>query len=902
LRIGLFPFRWYSVGIMALSWYTEDLPIVYKELQTNEAGLRVEEATRRLKEDGPNTLPEVKPDGYQIIFLRQFQSPLIYLLLAASAAVFFLGEVADGSIILAVLLFNAIVGTIQEGKAQNTLHALKRYVETTATVVRDGTEISIPDYEVVRGDILVLREGEKVPSDARVIVANGLKLDEASLTGESEPVGKTAEVIHTQNLSVAEQKNMVFKGTNVVIGNGRAVVVTIGVNTVIGAIAKEISAIDTEIPLKANIRYLSRAIIVVVAVISIALFILGLIKGEEIVTIFATVISLAVSVIPEGLPIVITLVLATGVWRMSKRNALVKKLQAVEALGQARIIAVDKTGTITKNELVIREVWTDDKTFSISGIGYEPEGSFTLNSSIVDAANHPELLLVGKMAALSASARIFFSENEQRWRVTGDPTEAAIRVFGEKIGFKKDDSLREAPLVSEIPFDYRLKYHAAIFSTTEKDNVLVVSGAPEAVLARSTHIRRDGKNHPFGHDNQEDIKKIFAEMSNRGLRVVAIAMQEKFSESLSPETIEKLTFVGFFGMQDILRPEVAQAMERATAAGIRVVMITGDCTLTARAIAKEAGIWRECDEILTGVEMDEMSDDELKVRVANVSVFARVTPEHKLRIINAYKNRGEIIAMTGDGVNDAPSLVAADLGVAMGKIGTEVAKEAADIVLLDDNFGSIISAVEEGRSIYKTIKKVILYLFSTSLGEVLVITVALVLGYPLPLLAVQIIWLNFVTDGFLTVALAMEPKESGLLLGTFERPKKYFVDSLMTRRIVLMALPMMFGTLFLFQKYFETDIGKAWTISLTVLAVFQWFNAWNCRSESKSFFQMNFFSNTYLLVATVVVISLQMVAVYTPFFQRFLHTTPLGISEWLMIVPIAASIVAVEEIRKFLKS
>ena len=414
---------------MALSWYTEDLPIVYKELQTNEAGLRVEEATRRLKEDGPNTLPEVKPDGYQIIFLRQFQSPLIYLLLAASAAVFFLGEVADGSIILAVLLFNAIVGTIQEGKAQNTLHALKRYVETTATVVRDGTEISIPDYEVVRGDILVLREGEKVPSDARVIVANGLKLDEASLTGESEPVGKTAEVIHTQNLSVAEQKNMVFKGTNVVIGNGRAVVVTIGVNTVIGAIAKEISAIDTEIPLKANIRYLSRAIIVVVAVISIALFILGLIKGEEIVTIFATVISLAVSVIPEGLPIVITLVLATGVWRMSKRNALVKKLQAVEALGQARIIAVDKTGTITKNELVIREVWTDDKTFSISGIGYEPEGSFTLNSSIVDAANHPELLLVGKMAALSASARIFFSENEQRWRVTGDPTEAAIRVF-----------------------------------------------------------------------------------------------------------------------------------------------------------------------------------------------------------------------------------------------------------------------------------------------------------------------------------------------------------------------------------------------------------------------------------------------------------------------------------------
>jgi len=883
---------------MALSWYAEALPIVYKELQTNEAGLRADEAARRLKEDGPNILPEAKPDGYPIIFLRQFQSPLIYLLFAASAAVFLLGEVADGSIILAVLLFNSIVGTIQEGKAQNTLRALKRYVETTATVVRDGVEISIPDYEVVRGDILVLREGEKVPSDARILVANGLKLDEASLTGESEPISKTIEAIENTDLPVAEQKNMVFKGTNVVIGNGQAVVVATGVHTVIGTIAKEISAIDTEIPLKANIRYLSRAIIVVVGVISVMLSILGLIRGEKIVTIFATVVSLAVSVIPEGLPIVITLVLATGVWRMSKRNALVKKLQAVEALGQARVIAVDKTGTITKNELVVREIWTEGKMFSIGGVGYEPEGSVSFGGSVVDAANHPELLLVGKMAALSANARVFFSETEKRWRVTGDPTEAAIRVFGEKIGFKKDDLLRESPLASEIPFDYRLKYHATV-SSGEGGDFLIVSGAPEEVLAFSTHIRRNGHNHLMQLTDRTDLEDMFAKMSDRGLRVVAIAMREKFSEVLASPAIHDLSLVGFLGMQDILRPEVAEAMARASSAGIKVVMITGDHTLTARAIAKEAGMWREGDELLTGAMIDEISDDELKVRIAKVSVFARVTPEHKLRIINAYKKRGETIAMTGDGVNDAPSLVAADLGVAMGKIGTEVAKEAADIVLLDDNFGSIISAVEEGRSIYKTIKKVILYLFSTSLGEVLVITVALVLGYPLPLLAAQIIWLNFVTDGFLTVALAMEPKESGLLSGTFERPKKYLVDGLMARRMVLMALPMMLGTLFLFQMYAETDIVKAWTISLTTLAVFQWFNVWNCRFESTSFFKMNFFSNTYLLVATAVVISLQMVAIYTPFFQRFLHTVPLNLSEWMMIIVVATSIIWVEEVRKF---
>jgi Ca2+-transporting ATPase len=376
-------------------------------------------------------------------------------------------------------------------------------------------------------------------------------------------------------------------------------------------------------------------------------------------------------------------------------------------------------------------------------------------------------------------------------------------------------------------------------------------------------------------------------------------MREKFSSPLTQETVNGLTFVGFFGMQDILRPEVAEAMARATAAGIRVVMITGDYKLTARVIAREAGIWREGDELLTGTAIDKMSDSELVARVAGVSVFARVTPEHKLRIINAYKKRGEIVAMTGDGVNDAPSLVAADLGVAMGKIGTEVAKEAADIVLLDDNFGSIVSAVEEGRNIYKTIKKVILYLFSTSIGEALTIVGALALGYPLPLLAAQIIWLNFVTDGFLDVALAMEPKEPGLLSGAFERPKKYLVDGLMARRMVLMALPMMFGTLFLFSKYAETDIAKAWTISLTTLAVFQWFNAWNCRSESVSFFRTDFFSNAYLLAATAVVVLLQMLAVYAPLLQRVLHTVPLGLSEWLMILPVAASIIVVEEVRKF---
>lgn len=880
-----------------LLWHAETLSAIFENLQTDEAGLRAEEAARRLREDGPNVLPEAKPDGFAVIFLRQFRSPLIYVLLAASVAVFLLGEVADGTIILVVLLFNAIVGAIQEGRAQNTLRALKRYVETSATVVRDGVETVVPDAEVVRGDIIALREGERVPADARVVNARALKLDEAALTGESEPVGKTADALGARELPVAERRNMVFKGAAVVVGSGRAVVVATGEGTAIGSIARAVSAIDAEMPLKKDIRVLSRAIIAVTAAVSVALFLLGLARGESAAVIFATVVSLAVSIIPEGLPIVITLVLATGVWRMSKRNALVKRLQAVEALGQARIIAVDKTGTITKNELVVREAWTEGKTFALGGIGYEPKGDVALGGAVVDAANHPELLFVGKMAALGASARVFFSEAEQRWRVAGDPTEAALRVFGEKIGFKKDDLARECPAVAELPFDYRFKYHATACRTGE-DDLLIVSGAPEAVLALSTHVRRDGKNHPLHAAERKDLEDAFAEMSERGLRVVAVAARERFSGALAPEAVRDLSFVAFLGMQDALRPEAADAVSRARAAGVAVVMITGDHALTARAVARDAGIWQEGGELLSGAEIDEMSDAELSARVHAVSVFARVTPEHKLRIINAYKRRGEIVAMTGDGVNDAPSLVAADLGVAMGKIGTEVAKEAADIVLLDDDFGSIVSAIEEGRSIFQTVKKVILYLFSTSLGEALTIALALVLGYPLPLLASQIIWLNFVTDGFLDVALAMEPKERGLLSGAFGRSRRRLVDGRMARRMVVMALPMALGTLLLFQRYVDVDIAKAWTISLTTLAVFQWFNAWNCRSENVSLLRMNLISNAYLLAATALIVSLHLLAVYAPFFQHFLHTVPLAPSDWLAILPVAASIILAEEIRK----
>jgi len=887
-------------------FYQQTLSEVFKAFDSSEHGLSPEAVAKNVKQYGLNKLPDLKPDSLLKVFSRQFKSPLIYILLVACLIIFLMGDLVDGVVILLVLVFNAIVGTVQEGKAQNTLLALKKFIETRATVLRDGKEIIISDHDVVPGDIILLQEGEKVPADARVILSSNLKIDEASLTGESEPVEKFSEtILSDKDLPTTDQSNMVFRGTNVLVGNGRAIVVATALDTVIGKISKEISLVDTEMPLKKNIRYLSRLIIGTVLVFSVVLFILGIYTGQTAKEMFGTVVSLAVSIIPEGLPIVMTLVLATGVWRMSKQNALVKKLQAVESLGQARVIAVDKTGTITKNEMIVQQVYLPgseeaggDKMFMVGGVGYESKGDVHFNDKLIDPVNHPELIFASKVGILCANAQVIFSEKEKIWRVIGDPTEAAMLVLAQKFGFYKEDILHESPFVEEVPFDYKLKCHATVHQT-DKVKILSVAGAPEEILRVSDSIWLDGKAKKLSIEERKKLESVYIGMSEQGLRVIALAIDNNFTGSVKKEKIKDLSFVGFLGMKDALRPEVNSAMATAVSAGIKVIMITGDHIITAQAIAREAGIFKTGDIVLTGADIDNLSDEVLTGKLSKTSVFARVTPEHKLRIINLYKKRGEIVAMTGDGVNDAPSLVAADLGVAMGKIGTEVAKEAADIVLTDDNFGSIISAVEEGRSIYKTIKKVILYLFSTSWGEALTITGALLVGLPLPLLPAQIIWLNFVTDGFLDVSLAMEPKEEGLMKRNFERPKNYLLDKLMIQRMLVMSVPMMLGTLLLFSLYLDSGLIKAWTMALTTLAVFQWFNAWNCRHESRSIFQTNFWANKFLVIASVIVIGLQIFLVYNPFMQSVFKTTSLTILEWLLILVVSSSIIIVEEVRKF---
>ncbi len=881
-----------------MNFFSQTYLEVIQELNSSKSGLNSSEAQKRLTEYGSNTLPEGKQDNLLTIFIGQFKSPLIYILFIASLIVFIVEETkTDGFIILFVLIFNAVLGTIQEGKAQNTLLALKNIIESNATVLRNNKEVIIKDTDLVPGDILILNEGERIGADARVILSNNLQVDESSLTGESQPVHKITDALNNSKTLTSDQINMIFKGTHIVSGHGMAIVTATGLKTVIGKISKTISEIDSKIPLKAKIAHLSHMIVIGVMVLVVVLFLVGIATGKSVATMFIVVVSLTVSTVPEGLPIVMTLILAQGVWRMSKKNVLVKKLQAVEALGQAKIIAVDKTGTLTKNEMLVKRVYINDKIYNIGGIGYEPSGEVSINDNEINSSDHPDILFMGKIATLNANAKVMFSED--RIKIIGDPTEAALTVFGEKIGFYKNKLEQESVKLAEIPFDYAKKYHATIHNIDNQQFSTFI-GAPEVILEKCNKIWGLNNTHSaLSPEINTNLHNTLTKMSHDGLRMLACAIA-KHPLTSAPVTLneQSLIFVGFFGLTDSLRPEVYEAMHKAKAAGIKVVMITGDHKITATAIARNIGIYQDGDEILTGQEIDSLTDVELSKVITNVSVFARVSPEHKMHIIKAYQLNGNIVAMTGDGVNDAPSLVAADLGVSMGKIGTEVAKSASDLVLLDDNFGSIISAVEEGRNIYKTIKKVILFLFSTNLGEVITISVAIFLNFPLPLLATHIIWLNLVTDSFLDVGLAMDPKDSNLVNGSSPQNQKHLIDKHMFQRMLMMAITMSIGTLFIFIMFKDTDLLKAQTISLTVLAIFQWFNVWNCRSDTRSLLKTNPFSNKFLIGATFIVIILHLFAIYHPFMQKMLHTVPLTITEWLFIIPMGLAIIIVEEIRK----
>ncbi|MEX0672746.1 MAG: HAD-IC family P-type ATPase [Candidatus Paceibacterota bacterium] len=884
------------------AWYKLEASDALENLDVKEeAGLSDKEVVERRELYGANTLPEAATDTLLAIFIRQFKSPLIYLLMAAAGTVLALGEYIDGGIIVFILLFNAIVGTIQSYKAQNTLLALKKFAETSATVKRNGEEVVIKDEELVPGDIIILKEGEKVPADARIISSHNLHAKESALTGESEAISKHSDRIDESDLPLGDRRNMVYRGTSIVAGNAVAIVTSTGSATEIGRISQKVEKIDMEIPLQANIRRLSHVIVGIVLVLASGIVAYGTIVGQEFEHMFTLGVSVIVSAVPEGLPIVITLVLATGVWRMSKRNVLVKQLQAVEALGEADVVAVDKTGTITKNELTVQEVFSHGTHYTVDGFGFEPKGDITREGvPLADPKNDPHLHRAALVGTLASTANISYDTEKEFWSISGDPTEAALTVLAQKASLStRKELIQQHPLLDELPFESATKYHAMLHQMDSGEKMMVVVGAPEILLEKcDKHFEGDNAIE-LTEDAREKITGQINELSGNGYRVLAFAKHSLEKDSLSPDDISGLTFEGLYAMRDALRENVAESVATIEGAGVRMMMITGDHKITAQAIAKASGIYKDGDGIMEGVEIDNLSDSELAERVENVSVFARVSPDHKLRIIAAFKARGETIAMTGDGVNDALSLVSANLGVAMGKQGTEVAKEASDLVLMDDNISSIAAAIEEGRAIHQNIKKVTLFLFTTSLGEIFIIITALAVGLPVPITAAQIIWLNFVTDGFLDVALAMEPKEKNLLRRSFPKPSKWIVEGFMLQRMSIKAGTMVVGSLgmFVFALSHET-LPYAITVAVTTMAAFQWTKIWTCRSDYDSVFQESMAANKYLLGAFTLVIILHVSALYTPFLSNLLGFEPIAAMYWLMIIPVALSVIVVDEIWK----
>ncbi len=854
-----------------------------KILETSKNGLDKTEVEKRRKHYGINELAQEKDETLFLVFLRQFKDPFIYMLLAAGIIVGLLGEVTDTLTILAVLLVNAVIGSIQEGKAQNTLKALKKLVTTNATVIREGIEESVQDIELVPGDILILREGDKVSADARLLDGN-LGVSEAALTGESISVFKNTRVLKDET-EIFGQSNMVFRGTDITSGYATAVVTATGLRTEIGKITKTIPLNQTGIPLQKQIEVLSRRLLWFIGIFSVLLFVIGEIRGLGAVLMFKVAVSLAVSMIPEGLPVAITLVLADGVYRMSKQNALIRKPRAIESLGETTVLACDKTGTLTRNELQVEKVFCGGRVFTVIGEGYSPDAEITFEGDKIKNTLEPELQNSAVIAALCNKASVIYEEKEKRFRVLGDPTEGALVVFGNRLGLTKQTLLPHTKILSEIPFDYKKRFRAVAVKIGNSKSLLAV-GASEAILPLCG----------LEASEKEIIQRTIKEFSSLGLRVLAGAYKSDV-EVLPSGELPEMEFACVFGLSDSLHSEVPEMVSKLENAGIAVVLITGDNKITAEAIGRKAGILKGDGLVMTGDEISELPTSKIHSLLSKIKVFARITPEHKLKIIELYRKRGDTVAMTGDGVNDVPALVDADLGVSMGITGTSVAKEASDMILLDDKLSSIVAAVEEGRNIFKTIQKVLMYLFSTNAGEALTITLTLILGLPIPLLPVQIIWLNFITDGFMTVALGLEKKEDNLLLNK-PRNKEKLIGRSELKQIALHAIVIAIGSVLVFNYFYKSDLVHAYSVTLTLLSVFQWFRAWSSRDRNKSIFRTNPFGNPWLIGATLIVIGLQVAALYTPFFNRILKTTPISFNEWVAIILIASSIIWVEEIRK----
>jgi P-type Ca2+ transporter type 2C len=905
-----------------------------------EKGLTSDEVAQRLKTQGYNELTEKPRPGFLVMLLGQFNNFLVIILILAAVVSLLLGEIVDAVAIMVIVVLNSVVGVIQESKAEAALAALKKMAAPNAQVIRDGRQVTVPSRDLVPGDIVLLEAGNYVPADLRLIESVNLKVEEASLTGESVPVEKNSNVVLNKDIPLGDRKNSAFMSTLVTYGRGKGLVTGTGMHTQIGQIAEMIQSYEEEpTPLQLKLDQLAKVLGIACLSICGIIFVYGLLRDthigtifsdglmtylgnekKDIVELFMTAVSLAIAAIPEGLPAVVTICLAIGMQSMIRRHALIRKLPAVETLGCATVICSDKTGTLTQNEMTVVQAWAGGKRLKITGEGYAPAGQFMENGQPLDPVKDPGASLLLHGALLCNDAKLEESGEEhgvKSYRIIGDPTEGAMVVAAAKAGIWRDPAEKNLQRVEEIPFDserkrmstvHRRKDPSANFSFKCPSTVTFVKGAPDIVLDLCSHVYMDGQTVPISEKKKEEILEINKDMARQALRVLGVAYRpmEEIPNICNSQTVEAdLTFVGLMGMIDPARPEVKEAVKVARAAGLKSVMVTGDYKDTAEAIAREIGILTPGGKVLTGRELDQLSDEELSKIADKVDVCCRVSPAHKTKIVDAFKGNGHVVAMTGDGVNDAPALKRANIGVAMGITGTDVSKETADMVLTDDNFASIVSAIEEGRIIYSNIRKFVYYLISCNIGEILIIFIAMLAGLPMPLKPVQLLMLNLVTDGAPALALGMEKGERDIMKRPPRPTKEPIINWEMRIGTLVQAIVMtaaVLGIYYCALMVYPQDTGRAQTIAFASLCMSELLRAFTARSEHYGIFSIGVFTNRWMVLAVLGSAALVFIAIYVPFLSPFFDTTPLSLRDWIMATPfICMASIAAEVTKVFLR-
>ncbi len=883
------------------SWYVLSARDVLAHLEASPEGLSSEQVGARLRLHGRNVIRTGKETSPWAILLHQVRSPLIYILLAATVVTLAIQHWTDAIVIGLVVVLNTVVGFVQEYRAENAIQALLSLTTPRAVVRRDGEQQRIDSSDLVPGDIVLLEAGDIVPADLRLLGSNRLGIDESLLTGESVPVAKYPEALPPETkVGPTGQKNMAFMGTAVSSGKGTGVVVATALRTEMGAIAESlVGTRRAETPLQSRMKRFGWLVSIGVVGASVLAFAVGLTLGKGVVEMFLTAVAIAVSAIPEGLPVVMSIALAVGVRRMAKRNAIIRRLPAVETLGSCSVILSDKTGTLTQNRMTVQDIWAGGARYQVTGGGLDPLGRVERDGVEVDISESPPLYLTLAAGILPNEASLLSVDGVLV--PTGDPTEVALLLSGAKARLYKEELLERYRLESEVPFDANWMFSATVHLRDGRE-VVFVKGAPERVLEMcEARIGQDGREEL----NAEQVTDEAQRMARDGLRILAMAMGEgpEVAEAVRRGEPAGLEFLGLQGMMDPPRDGVVEAVSACHRAGIRVMMVTGDNPATAAAIAEKVGITTAMPEVRTGSQLEEMSDAELEDVTPYVSVYARVRPTQKLRLVNTLRRQGHVVAVTGDGLNDAPALKSAHIGAAMGRSGTDVAKEASEMVLTDDNFATVYAAVEEGRTAFSNIRKATFFLISSGIGELLAILGSLALRWPLPLLPAQILWLNLVTNGIEDVGLSFEPGEREQYRRPPLSPKEGILSRVFIERSVIVGLVMAAGTLGIFAWEWGggATIEYARVAALTTLVTFQVFHVLNCRSEEKSAFAKNPFTNRLLLIGTLLSLAAHVGAMYVAPTQFLLRLEPLGLETWGRIAMIALSVILVVEIHKILR-